>query len=248
MSKETLTVKEASNYLNMHSYVLRYYEKELNLNILRNSQGHRVYTVENLEMIKFIQQLRDSGIELRAIKNTLQDLACSDMKMLEEAGVTALVPDNIIPLNNLIKNLENQEKSSVDVQSEEKKEAFMDIIQTTIHETLKDETLDLAGFIKNQVRIEIENVVHTDIIPAMDKIITREMSEVKTMINDSTEKTNDYYRQLDVRIREMQRNQIKSIEQEEQVRKDKANKSIFKRLFKDKPVKVKNQSLKAQIN
>ena len=49
-------------------YTLRYYEKKELIRVERDMAGRRVYTVSDIEWIKFIKKLKDTGMLLRNIK------------------------------------------------------------------------------------------------------------------------------------------------------------------------------------
>ena len=71
--KDFLTIKDVAEMLNTEAYVLRYYEKELNLEIGRNSKGYRVYTLEDVDLFKKIQGMREKGLQLKAIESIVHD-------------------------------------------------------------------------------------------------------------------------------------------------------------------------------
>lgn len=64
-------ISEASKKVNVEAHVLRYWEDELNLPIKRNELGHRYYTKEDIDRFREIKQLKERGLQLRAIKNVL---------------------------------------------------------------------------------------------------------------------------------------------------------------------------------
>ena len=53
--------------------MLRYWEEELGLPIMRNDQGYRCYTNAQLLMFQRIKILRDAGYQLKAISWWFQD-------------------------------------------------------------------------------------------------------------------------------------------------------------------------------
>lgn len=71
------TISEAAKLMNVEPHVLRYWEDELNLNIARNSMGHRIYTDDDLKIFKSIQNLKASHISLKDIREQLPSSAPS---------------------------------------------------------------------------------------------------------------------------------------------------------------------------
>ena len=65
------TISEAAKLMNVEPHVLRYWEDELNLNISRNSMGHRIYTDDDLKTFKSIQHLKANHISLKDIRDQL---------------------------------------------------------------------------------------------------------------------------------------------------------------------------------
>ncbi len=66
---ETLTVKEASELTGLSAHTLRYYERiGLIQAVSRNSGGHRRYEQTDLEHLKFLHCLRDSGMSIQGMQ------------------------------------------------------------------------------------------------------------------------------------------------------------------------------------
>ncbi len=66
---ETLTVKEASEFTGLSSHTLRYYERVgLIQPVARNGGGHRRYAQTDLEHLKFLHCLRDSGMSIQGMQ------------------------------------------------------------------------------------------------------------------------------------------------------------------------------------
>lgn len=65
-------ISEASKKVEVEPHVLRYWEDELKLSIERNEMGHRCYTEKNIETLRRIKQLKEQGLQLKAIRMVLQ--------------------------------------------------------------------------------------------------------------------------------------------------------------------------------
>lgn len=74
MVKDNYLINEAAKEVHVESHVLRYWEEELNLPIRRNTQGHRVYTREDIERLIHIKELKDQGLQLKAVKHVLNQV------------------------------------------------------------------------------------------------------------------------------------------------------------------------------
>lgn len=71
-AEKIFMISDASKKVEVESHVLRYWEEELDLPIKRNEMGHRYYTPEDIERFKEIKELKEQGLQLKAIKNMLK--------------------------------------------------------------------------------------------------------------------------------------------------------------------------------
>lgn len=72
MSDTIYYISEASKRVEVEPHVLRYWEDELKLSIGRNEMGHRCYTGKDIETLRRIKQLKEQGLQLKAIRTVLQ--------------------------------------------------------------------------------------------------------------------------------------------------------------------------------
>lgn len=75
MVKEKYLINEAAKEVHVESHVLRYWEEELALPIKRNEQGHRIYTQEDIDRFIMIKDLKDQGLQLKAVKTILDQIS-----------------------------------------------------------------------------------------------------------------------------------------------------------------------------
>ena len=74
MSDVRYMISDAAKLVDVEAHVLRYWEEELELPIGRNEMGHRYYTEENIRLFRHTKELKDRGVQLKAIKMLLPDL------------------------------------------------------------------------------------------------------------------------------------------------------------------------------
>lgn len=79
------TVAETVKLTGVKSYVLRYWEDELSLPIRRNELGHRCYTQDDIQLFLNIKELKNRGLQLRAIHDLLP-------KLTKKEGMEVIVP------------------------------------------------------------------------------------------------------------------------------------------------------------
>lgn len=70
-TKEKYSITQLSKLLEVTDHTLRFYEKEFNLPIPRDSRGRRYYTTELVNIFKKIKSMRDKGMEISLIKKML---------------------------------------------------------------------------------------------------------------------------------------------------------------------------------
>ena len=71
------TVRQTVEMTGVKSYVLRYWEEELELQIHRNELGHRYYTGYDIQLFLNIKELKRRGLQLRAIKKLIPQITAS---------------------------------------------------------------------------------------------------------------------------------------------------------------------------
>lgn len=64
-----MTIGEIAQLTGISAYTLRYYEKKGLLHVQRDEAGRRVYEEKDIEWIRFIQRLKDTGMLLKDIEN-----------------------------------------------------------------------------------------------------------------------------------------------------------------------------------
>lgn len=77
-------ISDAAKKVQVESHVLRYWEEELNLPINRNELGHRFYTEEDIKRFIAVKNLKEKGLQLKAIKLVLQDDESFERDMLDD--------------------------------------------------------------------------------------------------------------------------------------------------------------------
>lgn len=101
-------ISEVAELTSYPPHVLRYYEKEFELDIPRNESNHRYYTYSEIELFQYIKSLQDKGFSNKQIKLILKSpevLVTSD----EETALTSISQqENINPIelaNEISQNL-----------------------------------------------------------------------------------------------------------------------------------------------
>lgn len=136
MSEVRYMISDAAKMVDVEAHVLRYWEEELELPIGRNEMSHRYYTEENIRLFQHIKDLKEQGVQLKAIKMLIPDL---------EKGET-----EITHLIARVDKLPAAAETPTMVR-EEKMQQFQCIMSRLISEALEDHTEKMGREISDQV-------------------------------------------------------------------------------------------------
>jgi DNA-binding transcriptional MerR regulator len=218
MSEKTYTIKDVADILDTEAYVLRYYEKELHLKIKRNSQGHRMYRLRDIENFKKIKDLREQGLQLKAIEGVIHEI-----DDIEDTSIGSIIDlTGIQAQRGLPKKIEKEEVDIGDKEDHKVKQ-----FSVLMKEMLKQALVEYDHQTKEQMKEELSEEMNTMV---NKKFIELEVTQ--------KEKDEVYYRKIDETMREMQklRQSVSALEQVET--KDKV--SVWKKLFNGKNKNLDN--------
>jgi len=210
--KEFLTVKDVAEMLDTEAYVLRFYERELHLEIGRNSKGHRVYTLEDVERFRKIQEMREKGLQLKAIEAIVHD---GNEEVRETYEQLSSMNMAVVP--------PAQKPSLVDVDitnsEDEKVKQFSCLMKEMFKQALTE--------CNEQSKVEMKQTIKEEVDYAVEEKVTK-------MQEEQEEKNREYYKKLDETMREVQRmrKEMSEAQVHEATKKEKT--SIWSRLFKEK--------------
>lgn len=67
-----MTIGEFSKKTDLSVYTLRYYEEKKLIVVMRDEAGRRVYTEKEVEWVRFIKRLKQTGMKLQEIQRYAQ--------------------------------------------------------------------------------------------------------------------------------------------------------------------------------
>ncbi|MBC8061337.1 MAG: MerR family transcriptional regulator [Clostridiaceae bacterium] len=108
------SIGQVCELLSIENFNLRYIEKTIGLEIKRNNAGERIYSQTDLETIKLIFELKDQGLNYKAIKRVLE----------HQSEIAA--------------DTEHHEEGEGLIIQEEKLQTFMSLIKNTIDESIEN--------------------------------------------------------------------------------------------------------------
>lgn len=84
--ENVLLISDAAKKVDVEAHVLRYWEEELELPIKRNELGHRYYTEEDVKRFQEVKELKERGLQLKAIRMILKNGRLNLVNEKEEKG------------------------------------------------------------------------------------------------------------------------------------------------------------------
>ena len=152
MLKDYYLISDAAKLVDVESHVLRYWEEELQLPIKRNELGHRYYTTSDVERFKEIKELKEQGLQLKAIRLFLKNGNVENIEITEKFHETVKIPDNDErKLPELVSKPVNLEENKA-----EKARRLQWLLQQMIAETLRENNQELCQEIKESVVKELD--------------------------------------------------------------------------------------------
>lgn len=158
-------ISDAAKQVKVEAHVLRYWEEELGLPIKRNELGHRYYTVEDVERFREIKDLKERGLQLKAIRMVLKngklDMITSEIELASgnqintdknpEKNLISDVKKNIGQPHVLAVNTEDQIETK-----EEKAQRLQWLLQQLFRDTLQENNKELCRIIKEGMLKEMD--------------------------------------------------------------------------------------------
>ncbi|MBQ6695115.1 MAG: MerR family transcriptional regulator [Lachnospiraceae bacterium] len=174
---EYLLISDAAKRVQVESHVLRYWEEELKLPIKRNEAGHRYYTDTDIERFVQIKNMKERGLQLKAIKMILKDGKLDVLGTEEENTGMAIqaVEKEVIPA---------QEETK-----EEKAQRLQWLLKQLIKETLQENNQELCKDIREGVVKELDYQFRCQ--------EERESEREK----ERTQRSEEYYKRMDELLR-----------------------------------------------
>lgn len=158
-------ISDAARQVKVEAHVLRYWEEELGLPIKRNELGHRYYTEEDVKRFQEIKDMKERGLQLKAIRMVLkngslnvlpgtpEEEALEHPETEKEAGrevvkeVVIQEPLQVVPA---------QETDVYDTEREEKAKRLQWLLKQLFRETLQENNEELYRGMKDVLLKELD--------------------------------------------------------------------------------------------
>lgn len=170
-AEKTYLISDAAKRVQVESHVLRYWEEELKLPIKRNEMGHRYYTEDDIRRFQEVRDLKEQGLQLKAIRNVLMREEQEGMKrhvVMVNKGEFMPVPE------------ESREAKSLRLQQ---------LLQNMIAEAVRSNNREMCDDIKESILKEL------------DYQFRQQEEREEERDGHQIRRQEEYYRQLDELLR-----------------------------------------------
>ena len=170
-AEKTYLISDAAKRVQVESHVLRYWEEELKLPIKRNEMGHRYYTEDDIRRFQEVRDLKELGLQLKAIRIVLMREEQEGMKrhvVMVNKGEFMPVPE------------ESREAKSLRLQQ---------LLQNMIAEAVRSNNREMCDDIKESILKEL------------DYQFRQQEEREEERDGQQIRRQEEYYRQLDELLR-----------------------------------------------
>ncbi|KAB1435818.1 helix-turn-helix domain-containing protein [Candidatus Galacturonibacter soehngenii] len=150
-------ISDAAKLVDVETHVLRYWEEELELSILRNEMGHRYYTEGDINLFRNVKILKERGFQLKAVKALVPKLKdCNVDKLSEMLPLETELTYPVVENNHMVKDSENKTmeistKMPSTNLSNDKMQQFQNIIKSIVSEALMENNYELGKEVGGRV-------------------------------------------------------------------------------------------------
>lgn len=208
-------ISDAAKQVQVESHVLRYWEDELKLPIKRNEMGHRYYTEEDIARFKEIRNLKEQGLQLKAIRSMLLrgDLNSVVVDENSKRHVVMVNKGEFVPITE-----ESKEAKSIRLQQ---------LLQNMIIEAVKSNNQEVCEEIKESLLKELDYQFRLQ----EEREDEREDARIS--------RQEEHYKQIDELIRNRNKKKLRNKEELQGKEEEERNKAAETEEYEHKPEKQK---------
>lgn len=159
---KTYLISEAAGQVQVETHVLRYWEEELGLPIKRNKLGHRYYTDSDVEFFKEVKKMKDSGLQLKAIRMYMKNgqIVPGSISVEETELEAPPCPEGIVEEKTKIVPIHKTAEVYIEQDKEENREEkslrLQYLLKQFIKEAVQDSNQELYGLMKDSILKELD--------------------------------------------------------------------------------------------
>lgn len=239
MKERRYFISDAAKELEVESHVLRYWEKELNLDIPKNEMGHRYYREEEMEMLRCVKELKARGFQLKTIRQILTELQLGKGQAVDT--LRAIQKEEVDQETCEVQKGQ-PEREGYEKRSEESgKENFMERKENVV--PIRRDTYPEVSRMQEQKMIEFEDIMRRIVAHAMkenshilgveigEQVTEKVVKEMDYLMRLQEEREEKHFQSLDNMIRQTQRGKKEAAAMKMTVRpaKKKRKSAFFKK-------------------
>ena len=197
MKETCYQIKEAAAKVGVESHVLRYWEEELKMDIHRNEMGHRYYTEKDIEVLSKVRDLKEKGLQLKAIRNYLE---MRRKQITQERGQTTV--------QTIVENMEKQTDKKEAHTANSDKHEVVPVSQQILsnEEKMQQFQLRMNRIVGNAIQENNELIGKSAGEHAANAVVT----QFQGMTKEQEERAEARYRKLDQTLREIQQARLEA--------------------------------------
>lgn len=152
MGETRYMISDTAKKVDVEAHVLRYWEEELEIGISRTELGHRYYTEENIRLFQKIKELKERGLQLKAIKVLIPELQKRETELPKQEEPPE---DHIIILEDEENEREQAETLPAIGPDPDKLKQFESIVTGIFRQVIQDNNAELECRITDSVAKEM---------------------------------------------------------------------------------------------
>lgn len=152
MGETRYMISDTAKKVDVEAHVLRYWEEELEIGISRTELGHRYYTEEDIRLFQKIKELKERGLQLKAIKVLIPELQKRKARLPEQEEGPE---DTIIVLEDGKDGREQAETLPAVGPDPDKLKQFESIVTGIFRQVIQDNNAELECRITDSVSKEM---------------------------------------------------------------------------------------------
>lgn len=164
VEEQRYLISDAAKMVAVETHVLRYWEEELELSIGRTELGHRYYTRKNIQTFQNIKELKEKGLQLKAIKVILQRIedkeGKSDTKQEQTDGKAGQTTEEEKASRGKEREMSEMPLAVLE-NNTEKLRQFESLVAGIVDRVIKENNEELQKALKENFAKEIDYLVKT---------------------------------------------------------------------------------------
>lgn len=211
----TFLISDAAKQVRVEAHVLRYWEEELKLPIKRNELGHRYYTEEDIRRFMEIKDLKERGLQLKAIRMVLKNGKLDRLTPVEEEKNITQIADAEKEVLKEEKSQIKELESSLDESEADTQSATLQVISTgqALRTENGEDKIKRLQWLLQQMFREVVQENNATLCREMKESVLKELDYQFRMQEEKEEERNaqkikrdeEHYKKIDELLRKKRR-------------------------------------------